>query len=229
MVLMMNMIAATATTTTMMIMTMTWLRAVSLGQVGRRSRRADGFTSPRATKELFPTCGNVPCLAVLITIVIILLMSSLPSNVAIKLWSSLFFSWARPSISFVLYVLLGNCDETEISEPMMTRMKRKRRRRMATMKMTMVVAMWQKAALRPINISRTCQWLKTLTFAFASTQLENGEIWPNHWSWLSLMILVIHVLEREKSKPWHIIFISKVCPSYTISKPLCSLRIWRKA
>ena len=62
----------------------------------------------------------------------------------------------------------------------MTRMKRKRRRRMATMKMTMkmtmVVVVWQKAALRPINISRTCQWLKTLTFAFASTQLENGEI-----------------------------------------------------
>ena len=139
MVLMMNMIAATATTTTMMIMTMTWLRAVSLGQIGRRSRRADGFTSPRATKELFPTCGNVPCLAVLITIVIILLMSSLPSNVAIKLWSSLFFSWARPSISFVLYVLLGNDDETKISEPMMTRMKRKRKRRIATMKMTMVV------------------------------------------------------------------------------------------
>ena len=140
-----------------------------------------------------------------------------------------------PSISFVLYVLLGNCDETEISEPMMTRMnrKRKRRRRMATMKMTMkmtmAVVVWQKAALRPINISRTCQWLKTLTFAFASTQLENGEIWPDHWSWLSLMILVIHVLEREKSKPWHIIFISKVCPSYTISKPLCSWRIRRKA
>ena len=62
----------------------------------------------------------------------------------------------------------------------MTRMKRKRKRRMATMKMTMkmtmVVVVWQKAALRPINISRTCQWLKTLTFAFASTQLENGEI-----------------------------------------------------
>ena len=62
----------------------------------------------------------------------------------------------------------------------MTRMKRKRKRRMATMKMTMkmtmVVVVWQKAALRPINISRTCQWLKTLTFAFALTQLENGEI-----------------------------------------------------
>ena len=63
----------------------------------------------------------------------------------------------------------------------MTRMKRKRKRRITTMKMTMkmtmvVVVVWQKAALRPINISRTCQWLKTLTFAFASTQLENGEI-----------------------------------------------------
>ena len=109
MVLMMNMIAAMATTTTstMMIMTMTWLRAVSLGQVGRRSRRADGFTSPRATKELFPTCGNVPCIAVLITIVIILLMSSLPSNVAIRLWSSLFFSWARSLYQFCFVRSVG--------------------------------------------------------------------------------------------------------------------------
>ena len=107
MVLMMNMIAAMATTTTMMIMTMTWLRAVSLGQVGRRSRRADGFTSPRATKELFPTCGNVPCIAVLITIVIILLMSSLPSNVAIRLWSSLFFSWARSLYQFCFVCSVG--------------------------------------------------------------------------------------------------------------------------
>ena len=105
------MIAAMATTTmatsTMMIMTMTWVRAVSLGQVGRRSRRADGFTSPRATKELFPTCGNVPCLAVLITIVIILLMSSLPSNVAIRLWSSLFFSWARSLYQFCFVCSVG--------------------------------------------------------------------------------------------------------------------------
>ena len=109
MVLMMNMIAAMATTTTtMMIMTMTWLRAVSLGQVGRRSRRADGFTSPRATKELFPTCGNVPCIAVLITIVIILLMSSLPSNDAIRLWSSLFiFSWARSLYQFCFVCSVG--------------------------------------------------------------------------------------------------------------------------
>ena len=104
MVLMMNMIAATATTTTMMIMTMTWLRAVSLGQVGRRSRRADGFTSPRATKELFPTCGNVPRLAVLITSIIIVLMSSLASNVAIRL--SL-VSWARSLYQFCFVCSVG--------------------------------------------------------------------------------------------------------------------------
>ena len=34
-------------------------------------------------------------------------------------------------------------------------------------------SLWQKAGLRPINMSRTCQWLKTLTFAFAQTQMEN--------------------------------------------------------
>ena len=198
MVLMMNMVAAMATTTTtMMIMTMTWERAVSLGQVGRRSRRADGFTSPRATKELFPTCGNVPCLAVLITIVIILLMSSLPSNVAIKLWSSLFFSWARPSISFVLYVLLGNCDETEISEPMMTR---KRKRRIARMKMTMVVVVvLAKSCPTPHQYQPHMPMAEDLDFCFCLNTVGK------RWNLTKPLILVIsddpcHSCIREGEK-----------------------------
>ena len=181
-------------------MTMTWERAVSLGQVGRRSRRADGFTSPRATKELFPTCGNVPCLAVLITIVIILLMSSLPSNVAIKLWSSLFFSWARPSISFVLYVLLGNDDETKISEPMMTRMKRKRKRRIATMKMTMVVVVvLAKSCPTPHQYQPHMPMAEDLDFCFCLNTVGK------RWNLTKPLILVIsddpcHSCIREGEK-----------------------------